>query len=67
MLILGSSQTFPTTIVVLVILGLSESADEVANASLDDQVHDDNDEEETGNAPLHDAGVNDVKKVKTKY
>ena len=57
---------FPTTNVVLVILGHSESAvvDEIA--LVDDPVHGEEDEPANNNAPHHDAVVNDSKKVKNK-
>ena len=53
---------FPTTNVVLVILGHSESAVVEEIALVDDPVHG----EEVDNAPHHDAVVNDSKKVKDK-
>ena len=57
---------YPTTNVVLVILGHSESADVDEIALVDDPVHGEDDENEIDNAPHHDAAVNDSKKVKNK-
>ena len=57
---------FPTTNVVLVILGHSESADVDEIVLVDDPVHGEEDEPEIDNAPPHDAAVNDSKKVKIK-
>ena len=57
---------YPTTNVVLVILGHSGSADVDEIALVDDPVHGEDDENEINNAPHHDAVVNDSKKVKNK-
>ena len=57
---------FPTTNVVLVILGHSESAVVEEIALVDDPVNGEEDEPEINNAPPHDAVVNDNKKVKIK-
>ena len=57
---------FPTTNVFLVILGHSGSADVDEIALVDDPVNGEKGETEIGNAPHHDAVVNDSKKVKNK-
>ena len=57
---------FPTTNVFLVILGHSGSADVDEIALVNDPVHGEDDENETNNAPHHDAAVNESKKVEIK-
>ena len=57
---------FPTTNVVLVILGHSESADVDEIALVDDPVHGEEIKNEIDNATHHDAVVNDSKKVNNK-
>ena len=57
---------FPTTIVVLVILGHSESADVEEIAVIDDPVHGEADENDIDNAPHLATEVNDSKKVRNR-